>query len=237
KTLKSTAEDCGISVPTAFFWRHKILDALNKTSEKVYLTGTVEADETYLPVSYKGNHSKSSHFTMPRPAHKRGRDIHTSGLSFDQACVLCAVDREGIPVSGIGKTGKVSSECVKKMFTGRFGPDITLCTDHEKAYGRFSNDQDLQWIRMDADQRTDGIYGIQRINAYHSKLKGFLRSCHGVSTKYLQNYLTWHNLMFCTLRKRKEQEAILWAAVLTEKVMTKCKEISRRDPVPVLQPV
>ncbi|MBR4914832.1 MAG: IS1 family transposase [Clostridiales bacterium] len=30
KTLKETAEECSISVTTAFYWRHKILDALKE---------------------------------------------------------------------------------------------------------------------------------------------------------------------------------------------------------------
>ena len=32
KTLKETAEECSISVTTAFYWRHKILDALKEVT-------------------------------------------------------------------------------------------------------------------------------------------------------------------------------------------------------------
>ncbi|MBR3058903.1 MAG: IS1 family transposase, partial [Clostridiales bacterium] len=59
KTLKESSEECGISMPTAFSWRHKILDALREVTDKVYLDGTVEADETFFNVSYKGNHKNS----------------------------------------------------------------------------------------------------------------------------------------------------------------------------------
>lgn len=32
------------------------------------------------------------------------------------------------------------------------------------------------------------------INGYHSQLKTFMERFHGVATKYLNNYLVWHNL-------------------------------------------
>ena len=91
KTLKDTSEVCGISVTTAFAWRHKILGALHELTGKVYLAGTVEADETFFNVSYKGNHKNSRQFTMPREAHKRGSDVHTSGLSSEKVCVPCMI--------------------------------------------------------------------------------------------------------------------------------------------------
>ena len=40
-----------------------------------------------------------------------------------------------------------------------------------------------------------GIYHIQHLNAYHSKLKQFLASFNGMSSKYLNNYLTWNNMV------------------------------------------
>ncbi len=41
------ARAVGISVPTTFYWRHKILTALGKLP-KPTLTGLVEADETFF---------------------------------------------------------------------------------------------------------------------------------------------------------------------------------------------
>ena len=36
-----------------------------------------------------------------------------------------------------------------------------------------------------------GVYHIQNANAYHSRLKGWMRRFHGVATKYLEHYLGW----------------------------------------------
>lgn len=36
------------------------------------------------------------------------------------------------------------------------------------------------------------IYNIQRVNAFHSSLKRWIRKFNGVSTKFLTNYLFWY---------------------------------------------
>ena len=54
-SLDKTAERCGITHATAFVWRHKVLDAIGEALKDTELTGIVEADEAFLPVSYKGD--------------------------------------------------------------------------------------------------------------------------------------------------------------------------------------
>lgn len=68
-SIRKTAVACGIHRNTAFLWRHKILDALQNMADDVTLDGIIEADETFFAISYKGNHSKSKTFAMPRKAH------------------------------------------------------------------------------------------------------------------------------------------------------------------------
>jgi hypothetical protein len=36
-----------------------------------------------------------------------------------------------------------------------------------------------------------GVYHVQNMNAYDSRLKGWIRRFHGVATKYLDSYLGW----------------------------------------------
>ena len=79
-SIRKTAVACGIHRNTAFLWRHKILDALQNMADDVTLDGIIEADETFFAISYKGNHSKSKTFAMPRKAHKRGH------LHISEAC-------------------------------------------------------------------------------------------------------------------------------------------------------
>lgn len=71
-SIRKCAEIVEITVPTSFAWRHKILDALRLYIGTGHVSGLVEADETFFRLSYKGNHSKSSGFTMPRKPNLRG---------------------------------------------------------------------------------------------------------------------------------------------------------------------
>ena len=100
-SIRKTAVACGIHRNTAFLWRHKILDALQNMADDVTLDGIIEADETFFAISYKGNHSKSKTFAMPRKAHKRGHSTHIRGLSQEKVCVPCAVNRNGLSISKI----------------------------------------------------------------------------------------------------------------------------------------
>ncbi|MBI4740348.1 MAG: IS1595 family transposase, partial [Betaproteobacteria bacterium] len=40
-----------------------------------------------------------------------------------------------------------------------------------------------------------GVYHVQNVNAYDSRLKEWMRRFHGVATKYLPNYLGWRRLL------------------------------------------
>ena len=70
-TVSESAGRCGISEGTSFNWRHKILDSLGESQKGVTLSGIVEADETFVPVSYKGGGSVSGKGVSRKP-HKRG---------------------------------------------------------------------------------------------------------------------------------------------------------------------
>lgn len=100
-SIRKCAEIVGISVPTSFFWRHKIIDAIKIYMGVGSVGGVVEVDETFFRESFKGNHKKSTVFKMPRKPHKRGvkgsntdnEEKRKRGISKEQVCVLCAMDR------------------------------------------------------------------------------------------------------------------------------------------------
>ena len=104
---------------TAFTWRHKILDAIRKGTESDSLTGIVEADETFYPVSYKGSKSAFEDDVAGRKPRARGGENHKPGLSDELVCVPCAVDRKGGALSRVAKLGKCSTEAVEKVLGGQ----------------------------------------------------------------------------------------------------------------------
>lgn len=193
-TVRASAMECKISKNSAFFLRHKILDALQEMQDKVKLDGIVEADETFFRISFKGNHSNSERFTMPREPHVRGQRAKKRGISLEQVCVPCAVNRDGKSIAKIANLGRPSVAALSSVLGGRIASDAVLCTDKLSSYVGFAEREDLNLLQLKSNRRMNGTLGIQRINGYHSQLKSFMVRFHGVATKYLNNYLVWHNL-------------------------------------------
>ena len=170
-SLRKTAQICGISTRTAFAWRHKILDALQKMQDEVKLDGVVEADETFLPLSFKGHHKD---FSLPRPAKHRGEPATRRGLSREQVCVSCGVNLGGLSVSKVSNLGKPSLQDLEKVLTGKIEADSVLVTDSLRAYLKLARDMELNHIRIPRNKYKLGAFNIQTINSYHSRLKNML---------------------------------------------------------------
>lgn len=193
-TVRDTANECHISKNTSFYLRHKILDALQEMHDKVVLDGIVEGDEAYFSISYKGNHSMSKRFVMPREPHMRGEPASKRGLSKEKICVPCAVNRDGKAVSRISCLGKPSIASIENVLGGHIEAGSVFCTDRLNSYVGFAERNEINLLQIKSKHRMHGALGIQRINGYHGQLKDFMVRFHGVATKYLNNYLVWNNL-------------------------------------------
>lgn len=180
-SIRKTAVACGIHRNTAFLWRHKILDALQNMADDVTLDGIIEADETFFAISYKGNHSKSKTFAMPRKAHKRGHSTHIRGLSQEKVCVPCAVNRNGLSISKITNTGRVSTRDLHHIYDGRIKTNSTLVTDKMNSYVRFTNANGIDLVQLKTGKAKKGIYVKQILQfAIDAEIKVFLDGGWGV---------------------------------------------------------
>lgn len=184
--IRKSAITCGINKTTAFVWRHKILDALSiKVEREVKLSGVIEVDETFFNISYKGMRN------LPRESHKRGTKASKRGISNEQICVTCAVDRNKNVYGKISNLGRVKTDDLNRLFRDRIEFDSIICSDSNSAYRKFSDGIGCRHIEIKSDKHRKGIYHVNHINAYHSKLKTFLRKFNGVATKFLNNYIVW----------------------------------------------
>lgn len=251
-SVRKTAQICNIHKNTAFRWRHKILDSLQGMADSVTLKGIIEADEKFFPVSYKGNHKNRTDFVMPRQAHHRGNDHEKEeeiqedgtikfvkkknkrGLSEDKVCVPCAINREGLTIAKVAKLGKVSKEALEKTFENKIEEKSTICTDKEKSYREFSIEKKCDLVQLNGNQVKKGIYHIQHINSYHSILESFMYSFKGVSTKYLNNYLIWNNIVNHGDTNVKQRENDFFEYVITSKFTETNEELSKRPALPLL---
>lgn len=231
-SVRESAERCGISDRTSFLWRHKILDAMQIITNSVTLGGIVEADEAYLPISYKGNHKKSKGFDMQRAPRKRGSEIHKRGLSKELVCMPCAVDRNGNSIGRATNLGQCTSNDINGLLGGKIKEQSTFCTDGNSVYRKFSKKEDLNLIPLRGGKAKKGIYNIQHINSYHSELKRFLGFFKGVSTKYLNNYIVWNNLVNFAKETYQEKAALFLNYVLTTTFSEGCREVANRPAIP-----
>ena len=223
--IRKAATVCKINRNTAFVWRHKVLDALTQhQNSQPRMKGIIEADDTYFQLSYKGSTPKD------RESRERGSPASKRGISKEKVCVSCAVDRNGNVFSRVSGLGKPTSESLWDTFKGRLSKHSVVVTDKDTAYAKYAASVPFEHIQLKSGIERRGPYHVQNINAYHSRLKHFTRKFKGVSTKYLNNYLVWQNVIMEGSRSRIE----LLKLAIKALVFTRWCDISSRPAVPVL---
>ena len=182
-TVRKAAEHCDFAVSTSFRWRHRFLGTQNNNSLK--LTGIVEVDETYVLESRKGERN------LDRKPRKRGGKASKRGLSDEQVPILVAVDRSGTTTCSV--LPSVTADNVKNVLEPRIDKDIILVTDGNNIYPLCAKSLGIKHeaLNISAGERLRGAFNIQRVNNRHSRFKRFLYPFHGVSSKYLGNYVRW----------------------------------------------
>lgn len=233
-TIEASAAKCNISKNTSFAWRHKILDALQNMAEEVRLSGVVEADETFVALSYKGNHKQSKSFQMPRSAHKRGHDLHGNVKMSEYACVPCAVTRDGLSIARIAKPGIITSETLSDFYKDRIAENSVVVADTNSKYNRFAEANKLALVGIKHGKGSEGIYNMGHINNYHSQMKKFINGrFNGVSTKYLNNYLVWHNFINWAKGTSEEKREVFTTFVLSTLKKVRYCDLASRTAIPV----
>jgi len=188
-SVRKAARKSGVSVPTAFRWRHRFL-SLAKANKAEAVSGIVEADETFFLRSFKG-----ARWTGRAPR-KRGGASSKPGLSDEQVPVLVLRSRSGATVDAVLESLKVAE--IYRILTPLIArdKDTVLVSDGARAYASFATEAGIGHVGLAGSrgQRRRGVFHIQNVNAYHSRLKTWMRRFNGVATKYLPNYLGWRRM-------------------------------------------
>ncbi|BDY05413.1 IS1595 family transposase [Ferrimonas sp. YFM] len=211
-TVRRAAAQCQVNKNTAFLWRHRFLKLIaDMRPEKEH--GIVEADETFFLKSYKGQRN------LPWPARQRGGVSKTKGGgSEDQVSVLIVRDRSGKTADYMLK--KLDAAHVTTALDSILDKDACLCTDRAGVYLSYAKSKRIRHEPIKASgPRRRGPFHIQNVNAYDSRLKGWISRFRGVATKYLGNYLGWHRMLDRhKYRPSSEQclfEAVGWGSTVT----------------------
>jgi transposase-like protein len=189
-SLAQAARRCGVHPTTAFRWRHRFLAALSGDKPKA-LRGIVEGDETFILESFKGNRSG-----LPRKSRKRGGKSAKRGLSAEQIPVIVARDRNGATTDAV--LPKLDRASIAAALDSVVTPANEFCCDGGTAIVAFARRAGIAAHVLPkpgkpTHQAPD--YHLNNVNAYHGRLKEWLRRFHGVATKNLPNYLGWRRAL------------------------------------------
>lgn len=189
-SVRKSAQACDVHRNTAFRWRHRFLDSPNG-SKPAGLSGIAEADEAFFLESFKGQKK-----AMPRAARKRGGKAAKPGLSDEQIPVLICRDRAGNTTDFILE--KDDREHLVEALKPILPSDTILCTDGSRAMVGVARKLGITHrpVNLSAGIRVvAGVYHVQNVNAYGSRLKTWMRRFNGVASCHLANYLGWRRYL------------------------------------------
>lgn len=189
-SVRKSAKACDVHRNTAFRWRHRFLDAPNG-SKPTGLSGIAEADEAFFLESFKGQKK-----AMPRASRKRGSKAAKPGLSDEQIPVLICRDRSGNTTDFILE--KDDRQHLVEALKPILPSDTILCTDGSRAMIGVARKLGITHrpVNLAAGIRVvAGVYHVQNVNAYGSRLKTWMRRFNGVATCHLANYLGWRRYL------------------------------------------
>jgi transposase-like protein len=189
-SLAKAAERCGVHPTTAYRWRHRFLSApaLDKPQT---LQGIVEADETFILESFKGRRSD-----LARKARKRGGKARRPGAFSDNIPVLVARDRSGATTDAV--LPEDTAVCITQALSSAMSPANLLVCDGGRPLCAFARRAKIPVRVVPAPGKPlpgEPDIHINNVNAYHSRLKEWLRRFHGVATGNLPNYLGWRRAL------------------------------------------
>ena len=186
ESVVKAAERCAINRTTAFRWRHRFLSALN-LDKPTSLSGIVEADETFVLESFKGKRKD-----LPRPPRQRGGKASKRGLSAEQIPIIVARDRTGATLDAV--LPRLDAVSIMAALGGAITPSTDFCCDGGSAITAFARRARLKLHVLPAPGNPKPEapeHHINNVNAYHGRLKEWVRRFHGVATKNLPSYLSW----------------------------------------------
>ncbi len=130
--LKKIASKVGISIQTAFDWRHKILSGLNDDKKK--FDGITEIDDIWFLYSQKGR--KGLDYSRKRGGSKRAGD------NDFQAKLLITSDRKSNKNLSLVRIGRLNKSDIQRKISGQFSNNSILVSDKHRSIRAFAKSED-----------------------------------------------------------------------------------------------
>lgn len=184
----------GVSKDTTFRWRHRLLFHVRRC-DPVQLRGYTEVADWRFAHSAKG---RSTH-------HPRQRGLRWAPLHRPSVWVSFVTDRLGGAAAAITGNRRPGAAGLRFGLERFIGTDVILITAGPRLSGHatFATMLDLAvHCRARARHGTE-LPHTRTVTRYIAEFRSWLKPFLGVSTRYLENYLTW----FSVLRRAEREHA------------------------------
>jgi len=181
-TIANMAQRVGVSIPTAFEWRHKLLLSLPKQTDA--FKSETQIDDLWFLYSQKGR--KGLDFSRKRGGSKR------KGDNAYQVKVIAASDKQQVAMK-VAKIGRISSKDIADAMGSKFQKGTKLISDAHKSYQAFAKEYKLSHVKFISKSHVaETGENVQYINNLSGRLGNWVNhTMRGVSTKYLQLYASY----------------------------------------------
>lgn len=239
-TVRKSAARVGIATTTAFRWRHALLDELRAGSDvklsgwvEFAWSQMAWSNKGQRPRHPGANatmgHPRAEQETdkaaaetaegsSRAPARKTRRQRWLRGyrLMYEgrRVTVVFACDRHGSVHAGVCPLYRPTLRHLKKIYTGRFEGEPVLVAKHG-GYGPIALlarrlEVTHQDERSSARQVSPPITHRNTVIAYRFRFFDWMTRFFGVATKYLPNYLIWHDHVDRAFRNAPSRTMLRW---------------------------
>jgi transposase-like protein len=180
-SLRECARIVDISLTTSFFWRHRILCALQSFEDNVNFFGVVELEELLMNYSEKGK-KKREKKELKKLKKKKPEKV----------AIIAATDRSGNILFKKLEDKRVQADHISDFLKSRISDNSVVCGSNKKAFKTVNAEHIKHKEITNKNKMKGGIYSVSTV---HEKITDFVGWIYykfrGVATKYLTNYIMW----------------------------------------------
>ncbi len=192
KTLQQCADEVGISLPTSFAWRHRILAALRSFDNNVNFFGIIEMKQLLMEYSEKGRRKRK---TIDKLIAKIRR--------LQKVAVLATQDRSGNMLFNVVGFQKVRQAHIEKILTTKISKNGVICSDDDEELRNIQAKELKRKEIIKNKKSKNDLYGLTAIEKHTGIFVNWINyKFRGVATKYLQSYIMWYIIKHKYLLKK-----------------------------------
>lgn len=183
-SLMYTAARLNVHTSTVFNNRHRFLTLLEEIldTSDIELSGTVEADETYILESTKGSTPTN------RKARHRGAPSKFRGISHEQVCIVTTTDRNSHEIFKAVGFGKPTTNIITETLKDSIEKKSIFYVDGATCYEGLASILESKIIHLKGHGSYNKVEHLNTVNNIHSKIKALIANYRGIATKYMNRY-------------------------------------------------